>query len=137
MRSIKITNGIILKQKHIMQEQKKPVGRPKADDPKKEHIRIRVTTQEKKMLKGIKMSSEIKRGLNIIIPSLGFYNADDNTWLPFQHKGESELRLVHSAMNVAINTVNSAKEPATPQLMLMALLMRQKNELENFLAANY
>ena len=120
-----------------MQETKNKVGRPKSDEPKTEHIRIRVTEQEKKMLKGVKMSSAIKSGLNIVIPSLGFYNADDNTWLPFQHKGESELRLVHSAMNGAIKTVNAAKEPTTPQLMLMALFMRQRSELENFLAANY
>lgn len=117
-----------------MQKQKRPVGRPKAHDPKTEHIRIRVTEQEKKMLKGVKMSSAIKSGLNVVIPSLGFYNADDNTWLPFQHKGESELRLVHSAMNEAIKTVKAA---TTPQLMLVELLKRQRKELENFLAANY
>lgn len=120
-----------------MQKQKRPVGRPKADDPKTEHIRIRVTQQEKKMLKGVNMSEVIKSGLNIVIPSLGFYNADNNTWLPFQHKGENELRLVHSAMNGAVKTVNLIKEPTAPQLILMALLMRQRSELENFLAANY
>lgn len=111
MRSIKITNGIILKQTHIMQKQeKKPVGRPKSDDPKKEHIRIRVTEQEKKMLKGTKMSSLINTGLKIVMPTLGVYIEDENRWVDYKESGTDANLVVYNSICLAIDIIKSRRE---------------------------
>ena len=112
MRSIKITNGIILKQKHIMQEQKKPVGRPAADEPKTEHIRIRVTKSEKAMLKhsGVNMSDIINKGLHILMPTLGIYIEDENRWIEHKEKGTDANLVAYNAICQAIDILKTRRE---------------------------
>jgi hypothetical protein len=115
----------------------KKKGRPFSIAAKTEHVRIRVTKAEKEMLKGVKMSSAINSGLMVILPTLGIYNAKDKTWSKYLYKGESEKQLAWGAINMAANRLSNEKEPTTQQLMLMALLMRQRNELENFSATSF
>ena len=120
-----------------MQETKKPVGRPKADDPKKEHIRIRVTEQEKKMLKGVKMSSLINTGLKIVMPTLGSkWNGKE--WEAYKIKGIDANTVAYRATNVAIELLMDSWEAAyqsgklltEPESSLLKLLRKQKEELE-------
>ncbi|WP_333727513.1 hypothetical protein, partial [Listeria monocytogenes] len=86
-------------------EQKRPVGRPPSDDPKKEHIRIRVTEQEKKMLKGTKMSSLINTGLKIVMPTLGVYIEDENRWVDYKESGTDANLIVYNSICLAIDII--------------------------------
>ena len=87
----------------MQQEQKKPVGRPPADEPKTEHIRIRVTKSEKAMLKhsGVNMSDLINKGLYILMPTLG-KKWNGKEWEKFEDKGTAANLVAYKGICHAI-----------------------------------
>ena len=86
-----------------MQEAKNKVGRPPADDPKTEHIRIRVTKSEKAMLKhsGVNMSDLINKGLYILMPTLG-KKWNGKEWEKFEDKGTAANLVAYKGICHAI-----------------------------------
>ncbi len=120
-----------------MQEQeKKKVGRPKADDPKTEHIRIRVTPQEKKMLKKQNMSYLINKGLHILMPTLG-KKWDGEKWIPWEREGAAANRIAHKALRFSIDLImddwhkaHSSYNLTEDEVNLLQLLKKQQTELE-------
>lgn len=119
-----------------MQEQKKPVGRPPVDEPKTEHIRIRVTKSEKAMLKhsGVNMSDLINTGLKIVMPALGSkWNGKE--WEQYDIHGAEANTVAYRGKNVAIEMLMDSWELDqslfTPsEYSLLKLLRKQKEELE-------
>ena len=94
------------------QKQKKPVGRPKADEPKTEHIRIRVTKSEKAMLKhsGVNMSDLINTGIKIVMPTLGVYIEDEYRWIEHKEKGTDANLVAYNAICQAIDILRTRRE---------------------------
>lgn len=121
------------------QQEKKTVGRPPADEPKTEHIRIRVTKSEKAMLKhsGVNMSNLINTGLKIVMPTLGSkWNGKE--WEAYKIKGIDANTVAYRATNVAIEMLMDSWEVAyqsdkpltEPESSLLKLLRKQKEELQ-------
>lgn len=125
-----------------MQEQeKRPVGRPKADEPKTEHIRIRVTKSEKAMLKhsGVNMSDLINTGLGIVMPTLG-KKWNGTEWERHDIHGAAANTVAYRGKNVAIEMLMDSWEYSqkigvdfmfsAAESSLLKLLRKQKEELE-------
>jgi hypothetical protein len=116
----------------------KKKGRPFKTEAKKDtRIAVKVTKETFQMLNGVKKSDILNDGLAILLPTLGFYDRVNMSWLKYKYKGESERQLAHSAIFAAIEKIKSEKEMTKAQNRLLELLEKQRKELELFSTADY
>ena len=123
------------------EQEKKKVGRPPADEPKTEHIRIRVTKAEKAMLKhsGVNMSNLINTGLKIVMPTLGS-KWNGTKWEQHDIHGAEANTVAYRGNNVAIEMLMDSWGYSQKigvdfmfseaEASLLKLLRKQKEELE-------